>query len=141
MRDLDAPGILGCYFVVQLASSLEVGQFLKTLESFAIDVLCILGVSACRLPDNFRDPSHKARYMGVWVERRKIVAVGIRVTRKTTSFGINFHISPEEWILRLILPCSIAEYELTSLALGGCRNNVREVVATIREIAPKYFEK
>jgi lipoyl(octanoyl) transferase len=75
------------------------------LEEAVIRALESFGLQGYRFPPN----------TGVWVNQRKIAAIGIKVTRWISLHGIalncNNDLSPFQWIV----PCGIREYPVTSL--------------------------
>ena len=52
---------------------------------------------------------------GVWVGDRKIGAIGVRISSGITSHGLAFDIDPDLKYFEHILPCGIADKEVTSL--------------------------
>ncbi|KAL9327626.1 hypothetical protein ACSQ67_002629 [Phaseolus vulgaris] len=70
------------------------------IESTMIELAAMYGVKAC--PGQIGET-------GVWVGERKIGAIGI------TSHGMAFNIDPDLSYFRHIVPCGIADKEVTSL--------------------------
>ncbi|MFW5686486.1 MAG: lipoyl(octanoyl) transferase LipB, partial [Spirochaetota bacterium] len=58
-----------------------------------------------------RDDVHR----GVWVNDRKITAIGIAVTRAITMHGFAFNVAPDLSHFRWIIPCGIRDKGVTSL--------------------------
>lgn len=52
---------------------------------------------------------------GVWVGERKIGAIGVRISSGITSHGLAFNIDPDLNYFKHIVPCGIANKEVTSL--------------------------
>ncbi|XP_031400449.1 octanoyltransferase LIP2, mitochondrial-like [Punica granatum] len=57
----------------------------------------------------------KSGETGVWVEDRKIGAIGVRISNGITSHGLAYNIDPDLRYFKHIVPCGIANKEVTSL--------------------------
>ena len=53
---------------------------------------------------------------GVWVERRKIGAIGVRISRWVTTHGLALNVSTALDAFDLIVPCGIRDAGVTSIA-------------------------
>jgi lipoyl(octanoyl) transferase len=68
------------------------------------------------------EPERVAGRSGVWLAadgrrpERKIVAVGIRVSRGTTQHGFGFNVAPDLGAFGRIVPCGISDAGVTSLS-------------------------
>jgi lipoyl(octanoyl) transferase len=70
---------------------------------------------------------------GVWIEGRKVAAIGIKVSRWITMHGFALNVCPDLTGFQQIVPCGIADKPVGSLAqfIPGIRvEDVRPVVAT-----------
>ena len=105
------PGQLVGYPVIGLAEPLDVVNYVRRLEQSLISVCAELGVDAGRVEGR----------SGVWVAAdgpgpaRKIAAIGIRVARGTTLHGFALNCDCDLSAYASIVPCGIADAEVTSL--------------------------
>jgi lipoyl(octanoyl) transferase len=71
---------------------------------------------------------------GVWIQDaqgdRKIAAIGIRVAKGVTMHGFALNVNPDLAAFRQIVPCGIADADVTSLEIELARS------ITIDEVAP-----
>lgn len=81
-------------------------RYVEGLESAMIEVASLYGVKA--RPGG-------ACETGVWVEDRKIGAIGVRISSGFTCHGLAFNIDPDLGYFKHIVPCGIADKEVTSL--------------------------
>jgi lipoyl(octanoyl) transferase len=118
------PGQIVGYPIVKLKNRNEVVGFVREIESALIDALAECGISS----EQFCERS------GVWIRDakgdRKIAAIGIRVAKGVTMHGFALNVNPDLGAFTRIIPCGIADADVTSMA----RELGRSV--TIEEIAP-----
>jgi lipoyl(octanoyl) transferase len=104
------PGQIVGYPIVRLKNPNDVVGFVRELETALIGVCAELGISAERYCER----------SGVWIrdERgdRKIAAIGIRVARGTTMHGFALNVNPDLSYFDRIVPCGIADAEVTSVS-------------------------
>ena len=104
------PGQIVGYPIVRLKNPNDVVGFVRELETALIGVCAELGISAERYCER----------SGVWIrdERgdRKIAAIGIRVARGTTMHGFALNVDPDLSYFDRIVPCGIADAEVTSVS-------------------------
>ena len=58
-----------------------------------------------------RNPKHT----GVWIDDRKIAAIGIKVSRWITMHGFAFNVNTDLNLFNGIIPCGIQDKSVTSL--------------------------
>jgi len=97
-------------------------RYVDAVEQLIIDVLADLG-----LPDAGRLEG----YPGVWVGGRKICAIGVRLSRGRSMHGFALNVAPDLGMFGHIVPCGIADREVTSLAAEGIAVDMREVVDVV----------
>jgi lipoic acid synthetase len=92
------------------------------VEQLVIDALADVGLpGAGRLEG----------YPGVWIDGRKICAIGIRVSRGRSMHGFALNVDPDlEWFRRIV-PCGLADKAVTSLAAEGVGVEMHEVVDAV----------
>ena len=118
------PGQLVGYPIVKLQKPTELVGFVREIESALIHVCADLGISAVRVDGR----------SGVWIcdERgdRKIAAIGIRVAKGVTMHGFALNVNPDLAAFGQIVPCGIADADVTSLEIELGRS------ITIDEVVP-----
>jgi lipoyl(octanoyl) transferase len=108
------PGQLVGYPIFDLRSftpRLGAVEYVRLMEEALIRACGDFGVQATRI----------AGRTGVWspaggsVLERKIAAIGVHIARGITSHGFAFNVNPNLRDFQLIIPCGIADREVTSL--------------------------
>jgi lipoyl(octanoyl) transferase len=80
--------------------------YLRQLEEVLIKVLKDYGLEGTRIPG----------LTGVWVEGRKVAAIGIKVKRWITMHGFSLNVNPDMTGFANIIPCGIIDKPVASLA-------------------------
>lgn len=80
--------------------------YLRQLEEVLIRVLALYGLVGERIPE----------MTGVWVEGRKVAAIGIKVSRWITMHGFALNVCPDLSGFEQIVPCGIGDKPVGSLA-------------------------
>ena len=105
------PGQLVGYPIVRLANPHELVGFVRTIEAALIEVCKEFGITAQCI----------SKRSGVWVVdsrgERKIAAIGIRVAKGVTMHGFALNVNPDMSAFGQIIPCGIADADVTSLAM------------------------
>ena len=118
------PGQIVGYPILRLAKPTELVGFVREIESALIDTCKDFGLETQRI---------KAR-SGVWTKNdqapRKVAAIGIRVAQGTTMHGFALNVNPNLNAFSQIIPCGIADAEVTSIA----KELNREI--TVAEVLP-----
>ncbi|HKJ81203.1 MAG TPA: lipoyl(octanoyl) transferase LipB [Ignavibacteriaceae bacterium] len=100
------PGQIVGYPIIDLKSwVMDTHKYLRALEEVIIETCAEYGVKGTRNP----------KYTGVWIEDRKIAAIGIKVSRWITMHGFAFNINTDLDLFNGIIPCGISDKEVTSL--------------------------
>jgi lipoyl(octanoyl) transferase len=80
--------------------------YLRQLETVLIQVLAHYGLKGYQIPG----------LTGVWVEERKVAAIGIKVSRWITMHGFALNVCPDLAGFEQIVPCGISDRAVGSLA-------------------------
>jgi lipoic acid synthetase len=96
--------------------------YVRSVEQLVIDTLADLGLPGAGRLDGFP---------GVWIEGRKIAAIGVRLSRGRTMHGFALNVDPDLAFFDHIIPCGIADKKVTSLAAEGITADMRTVVDTV----------
>jgi lipoyl(octanoyl) transferase len=121
------PGQIVGYPIVRLKNANDVVGFVREIEIALIQVCKEFGINAERYCER----------SGVWVRDsrgdRKIAAIGIRVARGVTMHGFALNVDPDLSYFDRIVPCGIADAEVTSLSRELNRKVSVEEVTPILE--------
>jgi lipoyl(octanoyl) transferase len=117
------PGQLVGYPILNLRHyQQDLHWYLRQLEEVLIQLLASYGLKGDRI----------AGMTGVWLEGRKVAAIGIKVSRWITMHGFALNVCPDLTGFQQIVPCGIANKPVGSLAQfipGICVEDVRTSVA------------
>src|SRR5207253_997675 len=117
------PGQLVGYPIVDVPMGPDaIPTYVHGVEQLVIDVLADVGL---------RGASRQPGYPGVWVAERKICAIGVRVSRGRSMHGFALNVDPDLSYFSHIVPCGIADKEVTSLAAEGVSASMAEVVDAV----------
>lgn len=121
------PGQIVGYPIVRLKNPNDVVGFVREIETGLIRVCQEFGINAQRYCER----------SGVWIRDargdRKIAAIGIRVARGVTMHGFAINVDPDLSYFDRIVPCGIADAEVTSLSRELGRKVLIEEVMPILE--------
>lgn len=89
---------------------------IREQEIFVSDLVrglsgCIVDYLAAHDVDSTWDNEHP----GIWVEDRKIAAVGMRIQRGVSRHGAALNLTTAQDAFRVIVPCGLPEFGVTSL--------------------------
>lgn len=79
--------------------------YLRQLEAVIINTLANYGLKAYRIPE----------LTGVWLEGKKVAAIGIKVRRWITMHGFAINVCPDMSGFKRIVPCGISDRPVGSL--------------------------
>ena len=121
-------GQLVGYPIVKLKNRNEVVGFVREIESALIDVCSDFGIATERICER----------SGVWIKDvkgdRKIAAIGVRVSKGVTMHGFALNVNPDMSAFSKIVPCGIADADVTSMANElGRQINIAEVTSIVEK--------
>jgi len=115
----------------------DIGKYLRSLEEVIILVLAEYGLKGDRSPGEtgvWLDPDNK-------MKARKICALGVRCSRWVTMHGFALNVNTNLDYFTLIVPCGIADKQVTSLEKElGREVDMEEVKRWIKEKFSLVFE-
>lgn len=126
------PGQRVVYLVVNLDRwGKDVRAYVKWLQQWLIASVGKLGVVA--------EAGDKDE-IGVWIDDRKVAAIGVRVRKGVAYHGIALNIENDLGIYRRFVPCGITDKGVTSLKAAGVDAGMADVdtllVETLAEMLP-----
>lgn len=125
------PGQLVVYPILDLTKlNKDLHWYLRQLEESVIRTLGRYSIEAGRKPE----------YTGVWINDRKIAAVGVHVKKWITMHGFAFNLTVDKSHFDLINPCGIKEYGIASLDDYIDEVDYREVLDCVRKSIGEVFE-
>lgn len=123
------PGQIVCYPIIKLDDPVDVVAHVRRLELLIMNVCSKLGLETTQIEGR----------SGVWVKGngfvdKKIAAIGIRVAKKATMHGFALNCNNSLDAFRKIVPCGIADSDVTTLSLELGRDvSVAEVTPLIEQ--------
>lgn len=125
------PGQLIGYPILNLQYySKDLHWYLRQLEEVLIRVLAGYGLKGDRLPG----------LTGVWLEGRKVAAIGIKVSRWITMHGFALNVCPDLTGFEQIVPCGISDKPVGSLAQWIPEINIDEVRSEVALAFASVFD-
>ena len=124
------PGQQIVYFVINLnIRKKDIRNLVRQIENAIIEFLKIYGI------ESYADKKD----IGIWVKRKKIAAIGIRVSRWIAYHGFSINIKNNLNDYKKIMPCGLNNKNITSL-----KNEKKipiEVTKNLKKIIFKYISK
>lgn len=101
------PGQIVGYPIIDLNNWFkDTHKYLRALEEVIIKTCENYGLQCGR----------NEKHTGVWIDDRKIAAIGIKVSRWVTMHGFAFNINTDLNLFKGIIPCGIQDKSVTSLS-------------------------
>lgn len=125
------PGQLVCYALIDIRHAPDLHRHVWRLEEMVIRTLADFGIEAGR----------NERGIGVWVDDKKIAAVGVRCRKWVTYHGIALNIDPDMAHFRGIVTCGMADQPVVSMRQLGVRPSRAEVEQRMAVHAGDIFNR
>lgn len=124
------PGQLVVYLIFEVKNSIP--QLVWQIEETLIHLLWHYHLEGQRNQDR----------PGVWVEERKIAALGLHLQRGITTHGFSLNVNCDMKPFRYIVPCGIRDREMTSLERElGWQPSMRDVKHLLLEKLCAVFQR
>jgi lipoic acid synthetase len=105
--------------------------YVRSVAELLIDVLAELGLEG----------RWDERFPGVWVDDRKVAAIGVRLSRGRSMHGFALNVDPDLSMFEHIVPCGIDDKQVTSLRAEGVDASIAEVVdLVVRHASGRWGE-
>jgi lipoyl(octanoyl) transferase len=108
----------------------DVHLYVRAIEQVMIDALADFGIAAGRV----------AGCAGVWVDGKKIGAIGVHMSRWITSHGFALNVNTDLSYFGYIVPCGIAK-PVTSMAQLGVHAAAPEVHGALARAFGRRFDR
>ncbi len=125
------PGQIVGYPIIDLNNwGKDTHKYLRALEEIIIRTCADYDLTVTRVPN----------FTGVWIEDRKIAAIGIKVTRWITMHGFALNVNTDLSLYNGIIPCGITNKDVTSLKKElNIEIDIQEVKSKILNHTIKIF--
>ena len=125
------PGQIVGYPIINIRDKkMGVKDFVYNIEETIIDVCSKYGL------DSYRDDINN----GVWIDNKKVTAVGFKVKKWVTMHGFAFNVNTDLEHFKYIVPCGIEGREATSLeAELGKKMDIEKVKEEVLKSFCKVF--
>ena len=121
---LHNPGQQVVYFVINLNKrKKDIRNLVKQIENTIIKFLKIYKIKS------YADRKN----IGIWVEKRKIAAIGIRVTRWIAYHGFSINVKNNLNDYKKIIPCGLDNQKITSI------KNEKKIIKNIKKNLKRIF--
>jgi lipoyl(octanoyl) transferase len=115
------PGQIVVYPILDLREwKRDVHAYVRAIEQTIMDTLLDFGIDSGRVPG----------MTGVWVDGKKVAAIGVHLSRWVTSHGVALNHTTDLRYFQYIVPCGLAK-PVTSLQELGVRASRAEVTESV----------
>ena len=127
---LHNPGQKIVYFVINLNKRKKsIRNLVTQIENIIINFLKFYGIKS----------NADRKNIGVWVNNKKIAAIGIRVSRWVAYHGFSINVSNNLEDYKKIIPCGLDNSKITSIKNEG--NNYKNINTNLKKVINKYLSK
>lgn len=124
------PGQIVGYPIVSLREHRDLHAYLRFLEQVLIDAVAAFGIETTR----------REGKTGIWIDTRKIAAIGVAVSSWITHHGFALNVDPDLSHFEGIVPCGITDGTVTSMAVElGSAPDPAAVRATLAKTFSQHF--
>ena len=125
------PGQLVFYPILNLQkTALGINQYIRELEAIGTELLEQLEVHSTR----------QKGAPGLWIGRRKIASIGVRVSKHITYHSMAINIQNDLSIFDFIVPCGLDNVEMTSvLKETGKRHPMNQIKQNLTELLIEHL--
>jgi len=106
----------------------DVVAYVRTLEQAIVDALAEFEIEAARL----------AGCTGVWVNGKKVAAIGVHISRWVTSHGFALNHTTDLSYFQYIVPCGITKPVTSMRELGSTADRETVIAALARAFAKNF---
>jgi lipoyl(octanoyl) transferase len=125
------PGQIVGYPIVDLREwKRDVVAYVRAIEQVIIDTLADFGISAGRVPG----------CTGVWVDGKKVAAIGVHISRWVTSHGFALNHTTDLRYFQYIVPCGLTK-PVTSIGELGSSSSREQVLAALSINFARQFHR
>ncbi|HZD21835.1 MAG TPA: lipoyl synthase [Acidimicrobiia bacterium] len=116
------PGQLVGYPIIRLDDPKQIVPYVRKIEEVLIRTIADFGVTGWR----------EDGYTGVWTEKGKVAAIGVRVSRRVTMHGFALNLHPDMDYFGMMNPCGITDRAVTTLSdLVGRKVTLEEAIEAL----------
>ena len=108
----------------------DVVAYVRAVEQAIMDTLLDFDISSDRV----------AGCTGVWVDGKKIAAIGVHISRWVTSHGFALNLETDLNYFRYIVPCGLTK-PVTSMRALGCTATRNEVIHALEQSFGRVFNR
>ena len=127
---LHNPGQKIVYFVIDLNKrKKDIRKFINVIENSIIDFLETFKIKSIKDKKN----------IGIWVNSKKIAAIGIRVSKWVAYHGFSININNNLNDYKKIVPCGLDNNKITSIKNEG--NKYKNINANLKKVIGEYLSK